>query len=168
VIRYRGGEEYGHWTRWGPNGTKREEGEYEGRGKIQPKGEAEAKPVGLYTAWYDSGSLKLQGRYADGVRDGTWIDWYPNGRKSAETLYSAGRRNGSCKTWYENGQVASEATFRDGKEEGASFTWSPLGIKTAEENYRGGVRDGTSTWWDDHGKLSQIQQWESGRLVKVR
>jgi uncharacterized protein len=79
--------------------------------------------------YYPDGTLRIEGAYKDGKREGKWTYWYANSNKWSEGFYKADIRDGKSTVWHENG------------------------LKYYEGIYKAGERTGNWRFWDEEGEL---------------
>lgn len=120
-------------------------------------GTAETLPLrhGPSVSFYESGTLKEQGSYAENARDGVWVGWHDGGGKSNVVSYAAGVFHGLYITYWPNGTRQTEIQFANGKKHGTSKSWSDLGAPLAFKRF-------------EHGEL--LESWafrEDGSRVKL-
>jgi antitoxin component YwqK of YwqJK toxin-antitoxin module len=103
------------------------------------------KPIkhGSYTAWHQSGGMRMKGEYKYDMPVGKFTWWFPNGQKSLEGLYAEGKQEGEWSWWHENGQRSIRGYFA------------------------GGNPAGKWTWWNKEGKVAQSGDFsdEKGQIV---
>ena len=54
---------------------------------------------------YESGQIKSEVSYRNGIRDGAWIVWHENGQKKEEGLIRDGSETGEWTFWDEDGNI---------------------------------------------------------------
>ena len=54
---------------------------------------------------YESGQIKSEVSYRNGIRDGAWIVWHENGQKKEEGLIRDGNETGEWTFWDEDGNI---------------------------------------------------------------
>ncbi len=78
---------------------------------------AQGVRTGMWSAWYETGAKKWEGRYVDGAKDGEWVWYFPDGVISQRGTYRDGVEDGLWLAWYdaevvltvyERGAVVSE------------------------------------------------------------
>ncbi len=155
-----------------PNGNKKSEGVVIGDSKVDP-----------------NAAKEVQARQAVMIiRDGKWNTWHENGTTRSEEYYNKGTMTGAWKIWYDNGQLESDINFttgqaayfhKNGKKQseggiasGMINTGKWIGYhENGNKNYEGtyaadGQKDGTWTWFDEQGKVTTVQVFKNGELVK--
>ena len=81
---------------------------------------------GPFTGWAKrihskNGQVEELGRFADGLRDGLWVQWSKNGQKRMQGHYKNGRQEGVWTQWKSNGVIAKEYTYVNGKKSRAKI-----------------------------------------------
>ncbi|MGP8214003.1 MAG: toxin-antitoxin system YwqK family antitoxin [Bacteroidia bacterium] len=71
------------------------------------------QPVGKVREYYNSGKLKFEKPYLEGMLNGLEKDYYENGNLKRETYYKNGNANGVEKDYYKNGKLWYETVFKD-------------------------------------------------------
>lgn len=99
-------ERHGIDRRWYPDGTYAAEREY-----------AHDEPVGRWTSWWPSGSLRSDYLYL-GDRATTMRFWHENGVPAAEGPAVAGLREGDWTFWFEDASVRQRGAYLQGAKEG--------------------------------------------------
>ena len=61
-------------------------------------------PNGTYKEWYETGELKLEGKYKEGNKSGIWITFFKNGQKETQEVYENDILVGEVKKWDETGK----------------------------------------------------------------
>jgi antitoxin component YwqK of YwqJK toxin-antitoxin module len=82
---------------------------------------------GTRLLYYESGALRLEAHYQDGLAKGRRTFWFANGKLEYEENYKDGKQEGTAHGWHENGQLQYEVDHMEGKEEILVQTWSPNG-----------------------------------------
>jgi uncharacterized protein len=78
----------------------------------------DGKNDSLWHIYYESGKLKAEGYYDNGVKHGSWKYFHPNGILSAEGAYENGHTIGQWKYYHHNGKLSSEGVELEGKKDG--------------------------------------------------
>jgi len=93
---------------------------------------------GLYTDYYLNQSLKEQGTFNLGLKEGTWKAWTEEGVLISEVHYRAGHAEGKFMLYDQQGKLREIGNYRNGKVHGAIRKYlSPDSVVT--EKYRHGV-----------------------------
>ncbi|MEN8223974.1 MAG: hypothetical protein ABFS05_01325 [Bacteroidota bacterium] len=86
-------------------------------------------------AFYEDGSKRYEGEFADDKREGYWIYWYENGNKWSEGYFKNDLRNDFGTTWHKNGQKHFEGSYLEGIRVGTWKFWTEEGEFVKEVNY---------------------------------
>ncbi len=111
---------------WHLNGKLKIEGGYDSEGKL----------TGHWRYFDDQGQLQREGDYADGMREGDWIEIYPNGKPQRRGFIHVGLLEGPWKHWYDNGQLEAEGEYANNKREGTWLFYFPDGKPDAARSGR--------------------------------
>lgn len=110
-----------------------------------------ARREGPARTWYDDGGVWMDERYAEGERDGPFVEYHRNGRKAREGAYAAGRKVGRWTVWSEAGVVLEVSGWRAGVPDGAFVSYWPNGVKRVEGRHCGGPQCGVWRTFDEDG-----------------
>ena len=119
---------------WFESGQLRIEGGYDEQGKLS----------GHWRYWDERGALLREGDYANGLREGDWVEFHPSGLKRSEGLLHVGQNEGPWRYWHENG------------------------ARMAEGSYVNNLREGAWTFWDESGAVDARLTGYSEKNVRVR
>jgi antitoxin component YwqK of YwqJK toxin-antitoxin module len=72
--------------------------------KIYKDGQLAGKWTYMYTE-YESGKIKSEVSYKNGIRDGAWMVWHENGQKKEGGLIRDGVETGDWTSWDEDGNI---------------------------------------------------------------
>ena len=86
-------------------------------------------------AFYEDGSKRYVGEFADGKRNGHWAYWYENGNKWSEGYFKDDLRDGFGTTWHENGKKHYEGSYKEGIRVGVWKFYSTEGELVKELDY---------------------------------
>lgn len=86
-------------------------------------------------AYYENGSVRYQGEFADDKRNGHWVYWYENGNKWSDGYFKNDLRDGFGTTWHENGNKHFEGSYENGIRIGVWKFWNEEGELLKEINY---------------------------------
>jgi antitoxin component YwqK of YwqJK toxin-antitoxin module len=125
----------------------------------------EGPPVrhGPYRRWTKDDVLVLEGRYADGKREGQWTEYYESGREKRSSTYRDDVFDGPWRSWYESGQPKGEGSYRGGQKHGRAVFWHENGQQKAENSYVDDQREGWSKNWYPNGQLSSEGSYVDGK-----
>ncbi len=111
---------------------------------------------GFKKAQYQSGKIKSEGNYNNGVQTGYWKFYYSNGNMKMEGNYGSGKRNGFWKDYYESGEVKMEGNFQNCQRTGYWKYYASNGNLKSEGNYDNGVKNGTWKFYRD-GRKEEVR-----------
>ena len=137
---------------------------------------------------YTTGSLKEQGDYYMGMRDGAWTEYHTNGWPKTVTSYVNGQKHGAWMSLDERGQlqekgfyfndqmhgdyvkynrtrIKEEMFYNEGKLEGVVRKYYPNGTLMEESQYENGNLNGVSKWFDQDGNLKFEYEYRDNELV---
>ena len=106
--------------------------------------------------------LRSAGKWAAGVRTGSWREWYPSGDLRSSGRWSDGARTGIWTWWYPGGVLQRQGEMRDGRPHGVWRDWHPNGLPAQWGAYAGGLPQGLWVqWWPD-GELMSVGCYVDG------
>lgn len=110
-----------------------------GKGIFDEKG----REQGHWTEYHETGELKAEGDYVNGVRVNEWKFYYPDGKTDQVGKYDLrGRPIGTWKWYYENGQLLREEQYTDGVRNGTMTEYDETGIVITQGEYIDGLKEG--------------------------
>ena len=80
----------------------------------------------------ESGAIKSEGLFRDGIKSGLWKEFFSSGQIKSKGIYRNDMKTGVWADWYSNEQKQSQAIYRNGKKNGKEITWYKSGIKKTE------------------------------------
>ncbi len=86
-------------------------------------------------AFYEDGSKRYTGEFANEKRNGYWVYWYENGNKWSEGYFKNDLRDGYGTTWHKNGQKHYEGSYTEGIRTGIWKFYTEEGEMVKEINY---------------------------------
>mgnify|MGYP001817737264 CR=1 FL=1 len=86
-------------------------------------------------AYYEDGSKRYEGEFANEKRNGHWVYWYENGNTWSDGYFKDDLRDGFGTTWHENGNKHYEGSYKDGVRTGQWKFWSEEGELLKEIDY---------------------------------
>ena len=60
------------------------------------------KPIDNFSEFYESGELKISGKFENGLKEGIWKIYYKNGKIKEKGKYKNGDKVGIWKSYYKN------------------------------------------------------------------
>ncbi|HLG01978.1 MAG TPA: toxin-antitoxin system YwqK family antitoxin [Bacteroidia bacterium] len=98
---------------------------------------------GHWKEYYETGDLKGEGDYKDGVRIGLWKFYYSGGKTDQEGKYDQrGRPIGTWKWYHENGQMLREESYTEGLRNGTMTEYDENGTIITQGEYEDGLKTG--------------------------
>lgn len=133
------------------------------KGKVTGEGivDAEGRRQGPWKEFYETGELKSEGNYKNGLREGEWVFYYRDGKEEQRGSYYKGQPDGDWKWTYNNGQTWREESFIEGFEEGLAIEYNDTGKVVAKGNYMSGEREGE--WVIDLGDHKEEGSYVAGQ-----
>jgi hypothetical protein len=98
--------------------------------------------TGVIVERYESGAVRSERSYRDGLEHGRHIGWWPNGDRAFDYTYRDGLMEGVAREWFEDGTPFRVFTYRAGHEEGQQQMWYADGSLRASYVVRDGRRFG--------------------------
>lgn len=115
---------------------------------------------GIYSDTNASGLLTQSITLKDGKQDGKTSVFYQSGKLKEERFYQNGLRDSIWTTWSEQGIRLAIASFHNDVKDGNWIIWDEKGIKRYDMYYRSGEKVGRWKMWDESGKLIQEKSYE--------
>ena len=85
--------------------------------------------------YYENGILKMEGTYANDVRQGNWTSYFPDGKVQSTGIYEKGLRVGPSKVYYENGHLWMDGYYVDDHKCGEWVFYDEQGYELQRVNY---------------------------------
>lgn len=83
---------------------------------------------GEFTGYSQTGAVQAMGKYADGRREGAWVELFDSGAKRSEFHFRGGVKHGLATTWYESETVKSRGDYINGERSDTGWQeWTPDG-----------------------------------------
>jgi len=107
AIKYTNGQNSNGWVRsYYKSGQKKEEYWY---------GDQSGTEHGDYTAWFESGKIKMTGHHDNGANDDKWTTYFENGQKQYDREYDKGKKTGTWITWHKDDNILSIEVYKENK-----------------------------------------------------
>ncbi len=129
---------------------------------VTPEGEGFSGPSKSY---YDSGQIREEAFFRDGVAEGPAKWYYESGALEQEAVFKGGVMEGFMRTYYEDGQIKQEVYYKGGLPEGTSRWYYENGTLMQEVEYSSGERDGVTRVYREDGALAGEWVYENGVVV---
>ena len=163
---------HGEVVAYFPNGQKQQEGYF-----------YLDRQDSLYTEWYETGKIKVEGEYDMNEPVGKWKYYYIDGRlKSVEEVRGDDNYvwefylpdslhtqiikegNGELVTYYTTGSVKEWYNYKNGLKDGNFEELSIYGYPTLKGSFKEGLKDGKWQYFYYNGDKEKISHYEAGVL----
>jgi antitoxin component YwqK of YwqJK toxin-antitoxin module len=111
-----------------------------------------------------AGDTLEHGMYAEGMEEGRWI--YRNDSVRVEGSYLSGKKEGNWKTYYPNGKLKRIESYFNDELDGISLFYWENAIRKAEYTYINGLLNGNAYLYDKEGAISLTTTYRMG--VEIR
>lgn len=115
---------------------------------------------GIFQETWPNGSIKIQGNYKDGNKEGEWVSNFENGKLQSKGCYRNGEKVGNWIEYYQNGQIKEKIDRTSAKYN----SYYENGQAKEEGFYRNEEKHGTWTTWNSNGKIVKKNVYEIGKL----
>ncbi len=111
--------------------------------------------IGEVKDFTSAGTLVMTGFYANGKKNGSFVNFYENGIKASEGPYEEGVRNGAWKYYHQDGSLKYEIEFVSGRP----------GIRTVRDA-TGQIltKNGTGTWFEFYDETADTRITVKGQV----
>ena len=89
--------------------------------------------------YFGNGTLKKEGYYQFGNKQGKWKSYYSNGNLKKKENFNKDKLDGEMIKWYQNGKKKEQGIFRNGKREGIFFSWKEDGSLYSKRSFVNGL-----------------------------
>ncbi|MDE5703339.1 MAG: hypothetical protein K2H70_00790, partial [Bacteroidales bacterium] len=96
--------------------------------------------------YYSDGTLKCEGRFRRGRKQGVWTYYYPDGKKEQEGCFAGGRYDGIWTWYYPDGSLRLQQTYYRGLPDGLTEEYDEQGVCIVRGHYVEGLEDGMWTY----------------------
>jgi antitoxin component YwqK of YwqJK toxin-antitoxin module len=125
-------------------------GNIETKYSLNKKGEIEGKCL----SYYNSGKLKSEYYYKDGIMNGNSTEYYENGNVKLHSQMVGGKQSGETKEYYESGKLYAVFHCSNGVLNGNAKTYYENGKIQSEGTYTNGSKNGLWKYYDLDGNFS--------------
>jgi len=132
---------------------------------IEVSTKALANGIGRF--YYESGQLKGETPFKDGLREGMGKTFYDSGRLKGETSFKNDQIEGLKKEYYESGTLLSETPFLKNHAEGLAKFYYPNGTLEGETFFVHDQAEGTTKLYNKEGKLVRTIEFKKGIVLKA-
>jgi antitoxin component YwqK of YwqJK toxin-antitoxin module len=85
--------------------------------------------------YYEDSTLRMEGNYLDGQKNGTWVAYYPDGTPWSIGDFKDGLSHGSRTVYHENGEIYYTGQYTNDKRSGHWEFFNNKGEKVKEIDY---------------------------------
>lgn len=136
---------------------------------------AESAVIDIRQEFYEDGSIKTEGSYSNGKKNGTFREYDREGKQTSAFLYEAdvltgigmidsiGRKQGPWKFLYNDGSTKSEGKFVDGLKDGPWIFYSSTGKIVQKGSYKEDNPVSDWKWYYPSGALLKEESYRKGR-----
>ncbi|MCU0428920.1 MAG: toxin-antitoxin system YwqK family antitoxin [Cytophagaceae bacterium] len=148
------------------NGKRKERGHFvKDVYKVQRLWDSEGNPLlkrgkGKVKEMYENGSLKYEGEFRHGLRDGEWIFYYRNGLVSEKGNYKFG-------IYFLENAWDAKGNLQVSNGTGHLLRYYANGQLKCKVSYRSGLLHGKCTWYFPNGNIQKVGVFEEGLEVGV-
>ena len=89
--------------------------------------------------YFGNGTLKKEGYYQFGNKQGKWKSYYLNGNLKKKENFNKNKLDGEMIKWHQNGKKKEKGIFRNGKREGIFFSWKEDGSLYSKRSFVNGL-----------------------------
>lgn len=125
------------------------------------------KPAnGIGELLYESGKLKSETPFKNGLREGVGKIYYESGKVQSETPFKNDKIEGLKREYYESGSLQRELPFSNDEAEGIGKFYYPSGKLQGETAFKKNQPDGITKLYSSTGKLIRTIEFKEGKIVK--
>jgi len=121
---------------------------------------------GIGQFFYESGKIKSETPFKEGLRDGLGKLYYESGKVKSETPFKNDKVEGLKKEYYETGVVQTEVPFVNDEAEGVGKFYYPTGKLQGETPFKKNQPDGITKLYNQAGQLIRTIEFKEGEIVK--
>ena len=115
---------------------------------------------------YESGKLKSETPFKEGIREGVGKTYYESGKLQSETPFKADKMQGLKKEYYESGVVQSELFFVNDEAHGIAKMYYPTGKLQGETPFKNNQPDGITKLYNPKGVLLRTIEFKEGEVIQ--
>ncbi len=97
---------------------------------------------GDWKEYYETGELKDEGKYDNGLKIGEWKYYFRDGKKFEIGKYAKGKQAGTWLWYFENGSIRRQNSFIKGQEDGDFIEYDDSGKVITKGEYSDGLKEG--------------------------
>ena len=117
---------------------------------------------------FSNGTIYMELRFKDGekdILDGAFKEYYESGKLKTEGVYKDGLWHGRIKDYNENGILIADAMMRKGVENGEDISFNANGSIKQKSTKVNGEMNGLVTVYDEEGVLKMDQFYKNGEAT---
>ena len=131
---------------------------------IEVKTKKPANGIGRF--FYESGELKGETPFKNGLRDGMGKIFYKSGSLKSETPFVADKIDGLKREFFESGKIQSTVPFQNNQAEGVAKFYYPNGVLQGETLFKNNQPSGITKLYDKNGALARSIEFKDGMVIK--
>lgn len=131
---------------------------------LESKTKKPANGVGQF--FYESGQVKSQTPFKNGLREGVGKTFYESGRLRSETPFVNDKIEGLKREYYESGVVQTEIQFQNDEANGLAKFYYPTGTLQGETPFSKNKANGIAKLYSPSGKLMRSIEFKEGEVLK--
>ena len=108
--------------------------------------------------YFGNGTLKKEGHYQFGSRQGKWKSYYSSGNLKKEQNFNNDKLDGEMITWHQNGKKKEKGIFHNGKREGIFFSWNEDGSLYLKQSFVNGLMCFVIEY-SDSGSIAKVDNY---------
>ena len=108
--------------------------------------------------YFGNGTLKKEGHYQFGSRQGKWKSYYSSGNLKKEENFNNDKLDGEMITWHQNGKKKEKGIFHNGKREGIFFSWNEDGSLYLKQSFVNGLMCFVIEY-SDSGSIAKVDNY---------
>lgn len=122
-------------------------------------------PHGQFHYFHPNGTLDAKGVYAEGKKEGIWVNYHENGMMQDSAFFRNDKVIGNYLAWHPNGFIADSSLYRpDGS--GIQITWFDHGGPSSAGYFAAGRKpQGKWQFFHQNGQLASIETYQQGQLL---
>lgn len=121
---------------------------------------------GIGQFFYESGKVKSETPFKEGLREGMGKTYYESGALKSETPFKNDKIEGLKKEYYESGVVQTEVLFVNDEADGVSKFYYPNGKLQGETPFKKNQPDGITKLYNPKGQLLRTIEFQEGKILR--
>ncbi len=124
--------------------------------------ESDSAIHGLFTSYYQNGSLFAKGNYNNNYPEGLWTYYFENGNEKATGNLLRGNQEGEWTFFYENGELKSTGELKSGIKNGLWTNYYENGTRKSIGDYRSNKKHGIWNYYYEDGTSKAQANFDNG------